>query len=104
MEMATENDQQMSRELASLKESIVDFRNEMRNAMAGFVRQDVYLAQQETAKAQQAAAAEAMMGRLNQLQGRVDVMEAEKRQNRGLLFTTLASGALALILGFLNLK
>jgi hypothetical protein len=90
-------DEQLSRELSALKESVVDFRNEMRAAMAGFVRQDVYSAQQETLKAQMRQELEAMRGELNAQRGKVEALEADRRQNRGIAVGALASAAVALI-------
>lgn len=90
-------DEQLSRELSALKESVVDFRNEMRAAMAGFVRQDVYSAQQETLKAQMRSELEAMRGQLDTMRGTVSALEADRRQNRGLIFGAMASAAVALI-------
>lgn len=97
-------DEQLSRELSGLKESVVDFRNEMRAAMAGFVRQDVYQAQQETLKAQMRQELQTMRGELDALRGTVAVMEADKRQNRGLIYGAFASAAVAIVLTLFNFK
>lgn len=97
-------DEQLSRELSALKESVVDFRNEMRSAMAGFVRQDVYQAQQETLKAQLRSEVESMRGELNAMRSIVATLEADKRQNRGLVFGSFGSAAVALIMTLFNFK
>lgn len=97
-------DEQLSRELSLLKESVVDFRNEMRSNMAGFVRQDVYQAQQETLKAQMRQEIESIRGELATIRGVVSAMEADKRQNRGLIFGAFASAAVAVVLTLFNLK
>lgn len=98
------SDEQLSRELSALKESVVDFRNEMRAAMAGFVRQDVYSAQQETLKAQMRQELEAMRGELNTMRGTVETLAADRRQNRGLVYGAFASAAVALIGMLFSLK
>lgn len=98
------SDDQLSRELVALKESLTDFRNEMRSNMAGFVRQDVYQAQQETLKAQMRQELESMRGELATMRGSVSAMEADKRQNRGLIFGAFASAAVAMVLTLFNLK
>lgn len=98
------SDEQLSRELSLLKDSVVDFRNEMRTAMAGFVRQDVYQAQQETLKAQMRQELESMRGEVVTIRGVVAAMEADKRQNRGLILGAFASAAVAIVLTLFNLK
>lgn len=98
------SDEQLSRELSSLKESVQDFRNEMRAAMTGVVRQDVYQAQQETLRAQMRSELETMRGEIAALKGKIESMEAEKRQKNGIVWGALASGALALIMSFVNLN
>lgn len=105
------SDDQLSRELSALKDSVVDFRNEMRAAMAGFVRQDVYQAQQETVRAQIAKELSDLRGELATtrgaiaaLSGKVDSFDADKRQNRGLVFGAIASAAVALVMSFVNLS
>lgn len=98
------SDEQLSRELSLLKDSVVDFRNEMRTAMAGFVRQDVYSAQQETLKAQMRQELESIRGELSTIRGTVASFEADKRQNRGLIFGAFASAAVAVVLTLFNLK
>lgn len=97
-------DEQLSRELSLLKESVVDFRNEMRSTMAGFVRQDVYGAQQETLKAQMRQELESMRGELATMRGTVAALEADKRQNRGLVFGALASAAVAIAMTLFSFK
>lgn len=97
-------DEQLSRELSALKESVVDFRNEMRAAMAGFVRQDVYSAQQETLKAQMRQELEGMRGQLDTMRGKVETLEADRRQNRGIAVGAFASAAVALIGMFFSFK
>lgn len=103
------SDEQLSRELSALKDSVVDFRNEMRAAMAGFVRQDVYQAQQETLRAQMAKEMSDLRGELATARGlmtamsnKVDSFDADKRQNRGLLFGALASAAVALVMSLVT--
>lgn len=103
------SEEQISREIVSLEKSITDFRNEMRAAMTGVVRQDVYQAQQETLRAQMRSELEAMRGEitplkseLSSLRGKIETMEADKRQKSGILWGALASGALALVLSFIN--
>jgi|SRR5687768_3445697 len=98
------SDEQLSRELSSLKDSVVDFRNEMRAAMTGVVRQDVYQAQQETLRAQVRGEIEAMNREVAALRGKIESMEAEKRQKNGIVWGALASGALALVMSFLSLS
>lgn len=98
------SDEQLSRELSLLKDSVVDFRNEMRTAMAGFVRQDVYSAQQETLKAQMLQELGLMRGELATMRGTVAALEADKRQNRGLIFGAFASAAVALVGMLFTLK
>jgi len=96
------SDQELTRELASLKETMQEFRNEMRMSMAGVVRNDVYQAQQETMKAQTAQHLEQIRGELNQLRGRIESMETDKRQNKGLIFGALASAAVSLLMTILS--
>lgn len=103
------SDEQLSRELSGLKDQVVDFRNEMRATMAGFVRQDVYQAQQETLRAQMAKELSDLRGEMvavkseaNALRGKVEAFDSDKRQNRGLVFGALASAAVALIMGLVN--
>lgn len=98
------SDEQLSRELSLLKDSVVDFRNEMRTAMAGFVRQDVYSAQQETLKAQMRQELESMRGEISTMRGVVTALEADKRQNRGLIFGAFASAAVAIVMTLFSLK
>ena len=105
------SDEQLSREISSLEKSITDFRNEMRAAMTGVVRQDVYQAQQETLRAQMRSELEAMRGEItplkaeiNALRGKIETMEADKRQKNGIVWGALASGGLALILSFININ
>lgn len=98
------SDEQLSRELAALKDSVVDFRNEMRAAMAGFVRQDVYQAQQETLRAQVAKEIGDLRAQVSSMQGVVQSFEADKRQNRGLMLGAFASAAVALIMSFVTIS
>lgn len=97
--------------LAEIARQVADFRNEFRSTVGTLVRQDVYQAQQETLRAQLAAieaahsrdmaAAEAVRARdVALLQGQIATLEADKRQNRGLIFGAFASAAVALLLGF----
>lgn len=98
------SDDQLSRELSALKDSVVDFRNEMRAAMAGFVRQDVYQAQQETLRAQVSQQLADLRGEIAALRGSMTTFDADKRQNRGLLFSAIGSAAVALVMSFINLN
>lgn len=91
---------QLTRELAALKEGLTDFRNEMRATLNGFVRHDVYTAQQETMRAQLAAERERLSGELTELRSVVKRLEEDKRQNRGLIFGAFASAAVALVISF----
>lgn len=98
------SDEQLSRELSSLKDTMVDFRNEMRAAMTGVVRLDVYQAQQETLRAQMAKDVSDLRGEIQTLRATVSTLEQDKRQNRGLLFSALGAAAVSLIMAFTNLK
>lgn len=91
---------QLTRELTNLRESLTDFRNEMRSALTGFVRTDVYAAQQETMRAQQTADYTRLQGELLELRGSVKRLEDDKRQNRGLVWGALGSAAVALFVAF----
>ena len=92
------SEEQLSAELKNLRESLTDFRNEMRSTLTGFVRTDVYAAQQETLRAQQAAQAAQMMGELIELRAAVKRLEEDRRQNRGLVWGALGSAAVAIAL------
>lgn len=103
------SDEQLSRELSGLKDQVVDFRNEMRATMAGFVRQDVYQAQQETLRAQMQKELSDLRGEMvavrseaNALRGKVESFDNDKRQNRGLVFGAIASAAVALVMSFIS--
>lgn len=98
------SDEQLSREIVSLEKSITDFRNEMRAAMTGVVRLDVYQAQQETLRAQINAQMETMKGEVAELRGKVKTLEDEKRQRSGIVYGAVISAALALVMSFINLK
>jgi hypothetical protein len=98
------SDEQLSRELSTLKEAVVDFRNEMRAAMTGVVRQDVYQAQQETLRAQVRGEIEVMGREIAALRAKIETMEAEKRQKNGIVWGALASGALSLVMSVLSLN
>lgn len=94
------SDDQLTAELKNLREALTDFRNEMRSTLTGFVRTDVYAAQQETLRAQQAAEVASLRGDLTELRSSVKRLEEEKRQNRGLVWGALASAAVALFISF----
>lgn len=98
------SDEQMSRELTSLKECVNDFRNEMRAALTGVVRQDVYQAQQETLRAQLNAQVDQLRTELTEMRGTMKTLLDEKRQNRGLVVSAMLSAALAVVMGLFNLK
>lgn len=92
------NEEQLAAELKNLRESLMDFRGEMRATLGGFVRSDVYAAQQETLRAQLAAQSAQMQGELMELRAAVKRLEEDKRQNRGLVWGALGSAAVAIAL------
>lgn len=85
--------------LAEIARQVADFRNEFRNTISGLVRQDVYAAQQETLRAQFAAMEAAHARDVAALQAQLAALEADKRQNRGLVLGAFASAAVALVVG-----
>lgn len=97
MDMAV-NEEQLSAELKNLRETLTDFRNEIRATLTGFVRADVYAAQQETLRAQQAALTERLQGELTELRGAVRRLETDRQQNRGLIWGAVGSAAVAVLL------
>lgn len=106
MDMAV-NEDQLAAELKNLRESLTDFRNEMRTTLNGFVRSDVYAAQQETTRAQQetmraqqAADMEKLRGDISELRSSVKRLDDDKRQSRGVVWGAFASAAVALLVSF----
>lgn len=91
---------QLTSELKNLRESLADFRQEMRATLNGFVRSDVYAAQQETERAQRAADIEKLRGDLTELRATVKRLDEDKRQKSGLVWGALASAAVALMVSF----
>ena len=98
------SDEQLARELVALKEVVTDFRNEMRTVLNGFVRSDVYQAQQEAIKADAVARQQLLEKEIAALTGRVKSLEEEKRQSRGLVLGAIGSAAVAILLSLLKLK
>lgn len=99
MDMAV-NEDQLAAELKNLRESLTDFRNEMRTTLNGFVRSDVYAANLETMRAQQAADMEKLRGDLTELRSTVKRLDEDKRQSRGVVWGAFASAAVALMVAF----
>lgn len=94
------DESQLAAELKNLREALADFRSEMRTTLNGFVRSDVYAAQQETLRAQQAADMAKLQGDLAEVRAAVKRLDEDKRQNRGLVWGALASAAVALMVSF----
>lgn len=97
------SDDQLSRDLVGLKETMTEFRQEMRIALSGFVRTDVYQAQQDSLRASMAAQEQLLKTRIEQLQGSIISLQAsidnvnnDKRQNKGIAWGAIASAAVAL--------
>lgn len=98
------SDEQLSRELTALKEVVTDFRNEMRSTLNGFVRIDVYAAQQDAMKQELVATRMLLEKEINILTATVAKMEDDKKQSRGLVWGALGSAAVAIVLSLLKLK
>jgi len=97
------SDEQLTRELAGLKDTMTEFRQEMRIALSGFVRTDVYQAQQDTLRASILAQEQLLKAQIaslqttiNALQTSIDKVNDEKRQNKGIAWGAIASAAVAL--------
>lgn len=97
------SDEQLTRELAGLKDIFTEFRQEMRITLSGFVRADVYQAQQDTLRASMAAQEQllkaqivALQGEMTKISANIEEMKNEKRQNKGIAWGAIASAAVAL--------
>lgn len=97
------SEDQLSRELVALKDIFAEFRSEMRITLSGFVRNDVYQAQQETMRASLAAQEtfykakmDALQVEITRLNTRLDDVNNDKRQNKGIAWGAIGSAAVAL--------
>lgn len=94
------SDEQLRTELIALKEAMTDFRNEVRSMFSGFVRTDVYSAQQEAMKQLLVAQVEMLNKEIAGLKGQLAAIEADKRQKNGIVWGAFASAAVALVVSF----
>lgn len=98
------SEEQVSRELAALDKTLTDFRNEMRATLNGFVRQDVYQAQQDAMKAAMAAEVQLLRNEIQNQAAAITAINAEKRQNRGFVWSALGAAAVSILLSVFRLK
>ena len=97
------SDEQVSRELAALRDIFAEFRAEMRTTLSGFVRTDVYNAQQETWRTTMAAQEQFYKAQLdnlrnevNTLKGSLETLHNDRRQVRNTSWSAIASAGVAL--------
>lgn len=91
------SDEQLRTELIALKEAMTDFRNEVRSMFSGFVRVDVYAAQQEAMKQLLTAQVEMLNKEIATLKGQLAAIEADKRQKNGIVWSALATAAVSMV-------
>lgn len=84
--------------LGEIARALQDFRSELRGALNTVVRQDVYTAQQATLRAEMATMKAAYETEAAAMRLRVEALEADKRQNKGLAWSAIASAAVAIVL------
>lgn len=97
------SEEQVSRDLTALKDTMTEFRQEMRIALSGFVRTDVYQAQQDLLRASMVAQEQLLKAQIAVLQnditklnGRLDEMASDRKQYRGIAWGAIASAVVAL--------